>query len=121
MTADELARRLEEGTLRLLDVRSREEYTGEAGYPCDPRQGHIPGAVHLEWVELFGASGRPLGREEASALLLERGVDPDADIVCYCHSGSRSQMAVAALRAAGFERVDNYDGSWHEWARREDS
>ena len=119
MTADELAGRLAEGSVQLLDVRSHEEFAGEAGYPCDPRQGHIPGAVHLEWEELFSAGGRPLGREEALALLVERGVDPDADIVCYCHSGNRSQMAVVALRAAGFERVHNYDGSWHEWSRRE--
>ena len=119
MTADELARRLGEGTVQLLDVRSREEYTGQVGYPCDPRQGHIPGAAHVEWEELFDVPGRPLDRDAVRALLRERGADPDKEIVCYCHSGNRSQMAVVALRGAGFQRVHNYEGSWHEWSRRE--
>ena len=118
MTGDELARALEDGSVQLLDVRSHEEFTGAAGYPCDPRQGHIQGAVHLEWSDLFKSEGCPLAREAALMLLQERGLDPGKDIVCYCHSGQRSQMAVVALRAAGFERVHNYDGSWHEWSRR---
>ena len=118
MTGDELALALADGAVQLLDVRSQEEFSGLAGYPCDSRQGHIEGAVHLEWSDLFGPDGRPLAREAALTLLHERGVDPGKDIVCYCHSGQRSQMAVVALRAAGFEGVHNYDGSWHEWSRR---
>ncbi|MDQ3669851.1 MAG: alpha/beta fold hydrolase, partial [Actinomycetota bacterium] len=30
---------LEQGAVTVLDVRSREEFSGEVGYPCDPRQG----------------------------------------------------------------------------------
>jgi thiosulfate/3-mercaptopyruvate sulfurtransferase len=113
VTGDELARRLDKGTVALLDVRSREEFIGEAGYPCDPRQGHIPGAVHLEWSHLVGIES-----EEARQLLAERGIDLGKEIVAYCHSGSRSEVAAAALRAAGLEAT-NYEGSWHEWSRRE--
>lgn len=118
MTGDELARRLEEGTIAVLDVRTTAEYTGEAGYPCDPRQGHIPGAVHLEWSDFFAAEGRPHDRGTIVALLEERGVDPEGEIVTYCHSGQRSEMALVALRSAGLARVWNYEGSWHEWSRR---
>jgi thiosulfate/3-mercaptopyruvate sulfurtransferase len=118
MTADELARLLEEGAVQLLDVRSQEEYIGAAGYPCDPAQGHIPGAVHLEWSSLYRGDGLPLERDALRALLSETGVDPDVPIVAYCHSGQRSQMACAALRAAGIEHAASYDGSWHEWSRR---
>ena len=117
MTGDELARRLEEGSVAVLDVRTLEEFSGEAGYPCDPRQGHIPGARHLEWSELFAAEGVPHERETILRLLAERGVDPGTDIVTYCHSGQRSEFAAAALRAAGLD-VTNYEGSWHEWSRR---
>ena len=42
---DELAARL--GEVPILDVRRPEEYDGSFGSPCDPRQGHIPGAVNL--------------------------------------------------------------------------
>ena len=117
MTGDELAHRIEQGTVSVLDVRSREEYTGEAGYPCDPRQGHIPGAAHLEWTELYAGEGRPHDADTIRALLAERGVDPDSDIVTYCHSGQRSELAAVALRSAGLA-VENYEGSWHEWSRR---
>lgn len=111
MTGDELARLLEEGSVELLDVRTRDEYEGVAGYPCDPRQGHIPGAVNVELDELFAAG------DEVRVLLEEHGVDPGGRIVAYCHSGSRSEMAAALLRAARIDAT-NYPGSWHEWSRR---
>ena len=117
MTGDELAQRLEDGTVALLDVRTGEEYAGTAGYPCDPRQGHIPGAVHLDWEELYAGPGRPQDAETIRALLAERRVDPESNIVTYCHSGQRSELAAVALRSAGLA-VENYEGSWHEWSRR---
>lgn len=110
MTGDELARRLEAGSVVLLDVRTESEFEGTSGYPCDPRQGHIPGAVHLELDELMAA------RDPAEALR-ERGLDPAGEIVAYCHSGQRSELAAARLRAAGLDAT-NYAGSWHEWSRR---
>ena len=119
ITADELERRLAQGDVELLDVRTKDEYEGAAGYPCDPRQGHIAGAVHLEWQELYANEGTPLNASAVRRLLVERGIDPDGEFVAYCHSGQRSAMAVAALRAAGFTKVRNYEGSWHEWSRRE--
>jgi thiosulfate/3-mercaptopyruvate sulfurtransferase len=118
VTADELALRLEAGSVVVLDVRSFAEFSGETGYPCDPRQGHIPGAVHLDLEELFAADGRPLGRDELVAVLAALGVDPAADLVAYCHSGQRSAIAATVLYQAGFS-AENYDGSWHEWSRRE--
>jgi thiosulfate/3-mercaptopyruvate sulfurtransferase len=102
---------MEEGSVTVLDVRTRGEYEGDSGYPCDPRQGHIPGAVNVELDELYEAGGDP------RALLEERGVDTAKPIVAYCHSGSRSELAAALLRAAGLDAV-NYPGSWHEWSRR---
>jgi thiosulfate/3-mercaptopyruvate sulfurtransferase len=118
MTGDELARALAEGRVTLLDARTPGEYAGEAGYPCDPRQGHIPGAVNVEWSELYEQEGRPHEAGAIRRLLAERGADADRPLVVYCHSGQRSAFAVAALRAAGFD-AENYEGSWHEWSRRD--
>jgi thiosulfate/3-mercaptopyruvate sulfurtransferase len=103
---DELERRL--GEVPLLDVRSAEEYEGTAGYPCDPRQGHIPGARNVELRELLAG-----GPDRVRALV---GLPEGAEVVAYCHSGSRSAMAVETLRAAGYD-ARNYAGSWHEWSR----
>jgi thiosulfate/3-mercaptopyruvate sulfurtransferase len=114
VTGDELAELLEREEVALVDVRSHEEYEGSSGYPCDPRQGHIPGAAHVELTEIYAVAGDPaaLGR-----LLAERGIGEGRRVVTYCHSGSRSELAAALLRAAGVDAI-NYVGSWHEWSRR---
>lgn len=112
-TREEIAGRLDDPALALLDVRRRDEYAGKTGYPCDPRQGHIPGARLVEVSTLFAAPGRPWPAEEMRALA---GLPEGAEIVAYCHSGSRSALATMALRAAGY-RCRNYVGSWHEWSR----
>ena len=106
ISKEELTARL--GDVALLDVRTPEEFSGEAGYPCDPRQGHIPGARHVDVRELVGLSA-----EGVRELV---GLPPGAEVVAYCHSGQRSAAAVDALRAAGYE-ARNYAGSWHEWSR----
>lgn len=108
MTTEEMASRLREGGLLVLDVRSAAEYAGLAGAPCDPRQGHLPGARNLDVNELLG-----MAAEE----LRDRIGDPAAvEVIAYCHSGNRSGLAVAVLRAAGYE-ARNYAGSWHAWSR----
>ena len=107
---DELIRRRDE--VALLDVRSEREYSGEAGHPCDPRQGHIPGARHVELSRLLGRT-----REQIQELV---ALPPGTEVVAYCHSGSRSALAVELLRAAGYE-ARNYAGSWHEWSRQSGS
>lgn len=103
---DELAQRLDE--LRVIDVRSPNEYDGTLGNACDPRQGHIPGALNLDVQELLR-----LGPDEILARIGEPG-----EVVVYCHSGARSSFAVQALSELGYD-ARNYVGSWHEWSRTE--
>jgi thiosulfate/3-mercaptopyruvate sulfurtransferase len=112
-TRGELEGRLGEGGLALLDVRTEEEFHGRGGYPCDPRQGHIPGARRIDEQVLFEGPGLPRSAEEIRAAV---GAPGGAEVIAYCHSGSRSARATLALRAAGY-RARNYPGSWHEWSR----
>ncbi len=112
-TRGEIESRLGDSSLTLIDVRRIEEYTGKHGSPCDPRQGHIPGAKHVEVSELFDGPGRPLDAERIRELV---GAPEGAEVVAYCHSGSRSALATLALRSAGYD-ARNYAGSWHEWSR----
>jgi thiosulfate/3-mercaptopyruvate sulfurtransferase len=102
----ELSSRL--GQVTVVDVRRIEEYEGTFGNACDPRQGHIPGAVHFPVEEMVFCSG-----EELQERL---GLPDGAEIVAYCHSGSRSATAVQILRGLGYD-ARNYSGSWHEWSR----
>jgi len=110
-TRDGLAARLADPALTILDVRTDAEFVGKHGYPCDPRQGHIPGARHVHVQDLFAGPGQPLAPAEVRALIGDA-----REIVAYCHSGSRSALATLALRAAGYD-ARNYAGSWHEWSR----
>ena len=108
VTREELERRLGEPGLVLLDVRTAGEYAGAAGYPCDARQGHLPGARNLELGRLLECRSVDEVRELV-------GAPAGAEVVVYCHSGSRSATAASVLGAAGYE-ARNYPGSWHEWA-----
>lgn len=111
VTRDELERRLGEEDLVVLDVRSAGEFSGAAGYPCDARQGHLPGARNVDLQDLYAAAD-PV---EIQALV---GAPDGSEVIAYCHSGSRSAMAVQVLSAAGYD-ARNYVGSWHEWAADE--
>ena len=115
-TWEELRERLDDPELTILDVRSEDEFHGRGGYPCDPRQGHIPGAKHLEVERLFAEPGRP---HEPWGIRELTGLPEGVAIVAYCHSGSRSTLAALALRSAGYD-ARNYPGSWHEWSRHDD-
>jgi len=106
---DELAGRL--GDVAILDVRTVDEYDGTLGQPCDPRQGHIPGARNVDIYQLLQLDP---GQIEAAL-----GIEPGGELVAYCHSGSRSAIATQMLRALGYD-ARNYVGSWHEWSRHQD-
>ena len=113
-TWEELRDRLDDPELTIVDVRSPEEFAGRGGYPCDPRQGHIPGSRLLEVERLFAGPGRP---HEPAGIRELAGLPEGAQVVAYCHSGSRSALGALALRSAGYD-ARNYPGSWHEWSRR---
>lgn len=73
-----------EGTV-IWDIRSREEHTG-----ANPRQnkrgGHIPGAVHLEWLDLTAPpaySGLLLPAEEIHRRLATAGITPEKQVLVH--------------------------------------
>lgn len=107
VTCEELARRLGEDDLVLLDVRTAAEFAGAAGYPCDERRGHVPGARNVDVQELLGL--------DADGIRERIGAPAGAEVIAYCHSGGRSATAVELLRAAGYD-ARNFAGSWHEWS-----
>lgn len=67
------------------DTRSLEEFEGtQAGYGPPVRMGRIPGAVHLEWSELFEQDTKTLKpAKDLNALLASRGITPDYEIDSY--------------------------------------
>jgi thiosulfate/3-mercaptopyruvate sulfurtransferase len=65
------------------DVRRPGEYDGSEGVN-NPRTGHVPGAIHLEWTELLDPETRTFKPgPELRAMLESRGITPEAEIECY--------------------------------------
>jgi 3-mercaptopyruvate sulfurtransferase SseA len=105
-----------ESNLKLIDFRSREEYTGQLDR--DGRPGHIPGAINIVWRDLLGPQQEVLASPEAiQQLVSAAGIQPGDRIVAYCRLGMRAALGYVALQQAGYD-IRLYDRSYAEWARR---
>ncbi|MFZ2102269.1 MAG: metalloregulator ArsR/SmtB family transcription factor [Oricola sp.] len=91
VTRDELAARLADGSVTVLDVRPADEYGA----------GHIPGALNATLADLQR---------------LIPTLDPDAEIVAYCRGPYciYAHQAVTALREHGLN-ARRLDGGLPEW------
>jgi len=67
------------------DTRSIEEFEGTAaGFGAPVQMGRIPGAIHLEWIELFDQDTMTLKPAEAlNTLLSSRGNTRESEIDTY--------------------------------------
>jgi len=93
----------------IVDTREAWEY----------EEGHLPGAVQLDWRELVDPETRGLKPDdELDALLADRGITPDRRIVLYCNTARRISHTYVALTHLGYETVDFYEGSLTEWKER---
>src|SRR5262249_53535803 len=94
MAMTELKARVEaaEDDLIVLDIREREAYDA----------GHIPGA-------------RLLPRGQLELRVNKDLPDPTRRILAYCELGLISTLAVATLRAMGFQRAVALDGGMKAW------
>ncbi len=95
---EELAARLDDERLVLLDARPPPRFRGEPN-PIDRVPGRIPGARCAPWSE-------PL--PEA----------PEGELVAYCGSGVTAAVVVHRLALAG-RNARLYPGSWSEWEQRD--
>jgi thiosulfate/3-mercaptopyruvate sulfurtransferase len=105
--------------VRFLDVRKEGEYSGKVAF--GKRGGHIPGAVHIHWVDAIDpATGRFKPMRELREMYTTRGITPDKEIATYCWMGMRASHGYMILRLLGYPRVRNYDSSWSEWGDLDD-
>ncbi len=89
-TPEELAPSIESGEVKVIDVRSNEEWN----------EGHIEQAEH-----------RFLGRLPKHLDQLPR----DQELVVHCRSGARSAIAASVLQAAGVKHVVDLKGGYAQW------
>ena len=76
----------------ILDVRTPEEYAA----------GHIPGAINIPYTHLPARAS-----ELANAA--------EKDIVLYCATGIRSELAAERIREHGYSRLLHLDGDMKAW------
>ena len=110
-----------DGVVRVMDVRSTAEYTGERFWPSlppagDQRGGHLPGAVLMPIEDTWREDGCFKPVDELRGLYVSHGFTPDKEIITYCAVGGRASQAWFVLSyLLGYPRVRVYDGSWIEW------
>jgi len=82
-------------------------------------EGHIPGAVRLDWRELVDDGSRGLKPEsEVRSLLETRGVVPDKRVLLYCNTARRISHTYTVLRHLGYPDLAFYEGSLTEWEKQ---
>jgi thiosulfate/3-mercaptopyruvate sulfurtransferase len=105
----------EKTDLKLIDLRSLEEYTGAVDTEGKP--GHIPKAMNIPWKHFLADDGKFLASRETMERLISRsGIQTSDPIVGYCRFGLRAAVGYIALKELGL-KVRLYDGSFAEWAR----
>ncbi len=92
--AEAQARLSQDKHVRVLDVRTPEEYAA----------GHLAGAILLPVDQVD---------EQAEAVLKDHA----QPTLVYCHSGSRSARAVAKLKAKGYAHLMDLKGGIVAWSQ----
>ncbi|MBI9085016.1 MAG: sulfurtransferase [Desulfobacterales bacterium] len=111
--------RLGDRFYQILDVRSADEYAGQAankGLDGGPlKLGHAPTAVNVDYTLNWTDPESKDIKSYAALQALYAGLDPNRGVITYCHSGRRGSFSYFVLRLMGFEQVALYDASWFEW------
>ena len=97
ISAEELARRLADPSLVLVDARTPSRWRGEPN-PIDDPPGRIPGAANSPWNEP------------------EREL-PDGELVAYCGSGVTGCVVLHRAHLRGRDGA-LYPGGWSDWSKR---
>ena len=104
----------------IWDARANEEYTGTK--LTAQKNGHIPGAVNLDWLELMDPSRslRLKPPSELQALLDSVGISKDKQVITHCQTHHRSGLSYFVAKSLGYQ-IKAYDGSWSEWGNHPDT
>jgi thiosulfate/3-mercaptopyruvate sulfurtransferase len=117
--ADVLAA-IKDGSATVVDARTTDEHAGTAD--TAKRNGHIPGATHLEWEDVLDPTTRKfVPPAKLISLMGERKIDPAKPCVTYCQGGGRAAVLAFTIELMGGTGVKNYYRSWGEWGNDPDT
>src|SRR5262249_11942839 len=83
---------------------------GEKLPAAGTRAGHIPGALSLDVLELIDQDGKFLDPATQRERLSRAKIASDRPVIVYSNTGSRSSLAVFALRRLGIHARSYYHG-----------
>lgn len=108
---------------QVLDARSHGRFVGtEPELRPGLRGGHIPGSLNLSYDQLFPTPDGTLPPADVLRRAFEEsGVDLGQPVLTTCGSGVSAAVLTLALYVLGRTDVPVYDGSWTEWAGRDDT
>jgi thiosulfate/3-mercaptopyruvate sulfurtransferase len=113
LSASELAGRLGQPELQLIDARDARQFSGARRR--GPRGGHIPGAINLPREIFFAPGGGFLPLDELRKRIAEAQLTPERPVAAYCNGGVAATIVLFNLARLGYTNLANYDGSWNEW------
>jgi thiosulfate/3-mercaptopyruvate sulfurtransferase len=119
--ADGLSDNLAKSQVLVLDARSAGRFQGVEPEPRPGmRSGHIPGSVNIPFKMLLDSEARRLlPKETLTEIFKTAGVDRQP-LVVTCGSGVTACVLALGLEICGLPAPKLFDGSWSEWAIRED-
>jgi len=109
---DQLQRKLNEKNLRVLDVRSRDQYA----------QGHIPGALRVDvgdWKKLATAASGLRDAKGWTDRVRPLGLTKEPHVVVYGSNLSSTARIWWLLKYVGVKNVSILDGGWEWWMKKE--
>ena len=108
---------LENETIKLVDARSPERFSGEKE-PIDTIAGHIPHALNRPFQLNLDENGLFLPPDELKKQYKQLLQDtPASHIINMCGSGVTACHNILAMEIAGLNGSRLYPGSWSEWIR----
>ncbi len=120
ISTDELAARLRNQRIYLLDARAPERYQG-AVEGIDPRSGHIPSATSLHSARLLDNTNRFLARHDIATLFTAGASSNNPeDTIASCGSGITACHLILGAQYAMGLRPLLYEGSFSAWSQRSD-
>ena len=114
ITKEHVLAQISDSNSMIWDARAADEFNGSK--ITAQRNGHIPGAVNLNWLDLQDMDNdrRLKPMSEIERLLMQQGISKDKHIITHCQTHHRSGLTYLVGKALGYD-ISAYDGSWSEW------
>lgn len=121
VTIDQVRTQMRAPDALFIDARPAAQYRGEVDIWM--RNGHIPGAINIDWTTLMRPDNGHAykARAEIEAIFAASNVTKDKDIVVYCGTGREATLMFLYLKEIlGYPRVRLFEGSWTEYSSHAD-